>query len=143
MSCTCESVIEKLGDAGDLPQMVATLACYERTFGPFSMQTLSLAALVGQTLAETGEHDLGRRLLERVARDVVRAGGRTHRVRLAALASLRDLHLRIGDCGSAIAAQTEVASCWLAVAGPEAPEAVEAKSGLAALLMRSGSAAEA
>jgi hypothetical protein len=143
MSCTCGSVIEELGKAGDLPQMIATLACYERMFGPFSMQTLSLAALVGETLAGTGENDLGRRLLERVARDIVRAGGRTHRVRLAALASLRDLHLKSGDSGAAIAAQTELVSCRLALEGPEAPQAVEAKSCLVALLMGSGATAEA
>lgn len=140
MTCTCESRIEQLPNSGDLPQMIATLACYDRMFGPNSMQTLALAALVGRTLAESGEPELGRRLLERVARDVVRAAGPAHHVRLAALASLRDLHLKSEDLEAAIAVQTELASCWLALAGPEAPQAVEAKSCLGSLLLRARSA---
>lgn len=119
--------------------MVATLACYDRMFGPISLQTLLLAALVGRTLADSGEDELGRRLLERVARDVVRAAGPTHRVRLTALSSLRDLYLRFDDLDAAIRTQTELANCWLTPAGPEAPETVEAKSCLGSLLMRSGS----
>jgi hypothetical protein len=121
--------------------MIATLACYDRMFGPLSMQTLTLAILVGQSLAESGEDELARRLLERVARDVVRAAGPTHRVRVTALASLRDLYLRCGDRAAAIRTQTELASCWLALAGPEAPQTVEAKSCLGSLLMRSASTA--
>ncbi len=117
--------------------MIATLTCYDRMFGPISMQTLTLAVLVGQNLAESGESDLAGRLLERVARDVVRAGGPTHSVRLAALASLRDLYLRLGDLAAAIRAQTELANCWRAHAGPEAPETLDAKSCLGSLLMQS------
>jgi len=137
MRCDCDSVIERLGKAGDLPQMIATLASYDRMFGPVSMQTLSLAALVGQALAESGEDELGRRLLERVARDVVRAGGPAHRVRLAALDSLRELYLRFDDLDAAIRTQTELADCWLALEGPSASQTVEAKSLLGSLLMRS------
>lgn len=135
MTCTCESVLDRLGVSGDLPQMIATLACYDRMFGPISMQTLALADLVGRTLAASGEHDLARRLLERVARDVVRAAGPAHPVRLDALATLKELHLKSGNSAAAIAAQTELAACWLACAGPDAPETVEAKSSLGSLLM--------
>jgi hypothetical protein len=137
MPCECESAIGRANDTGDLAQMVATLACYDRMFGPISMQTLSLAVLVGRTLADSGQDELGRRLLERVARDVVRAAGPTHRVRLTALASLRDLYLRFDDLDAAIRTQAELASCWLALAGPEAPETVEAKARLGSLLMQS------
>lgn len=136
-------LIERLGNADDLPQMMATLATYDRIFGPISMQTLSLAVLVGRTLVENGETELGRRLLERVARDVVRAGGPTHSVRLAALASLRDLYLKAGDAGAAIAVQAELAGCRLAVDGPEATRTVESKARLGSLMMHSARVAEA
>ncbi len=140
MPCECESAIGCANDSGDLAQMVATLACYDRMFGPISMQTLSLAAMVGRTLADSGQDGPGRRLLERVARDVVRAAGPTHPLRLTALSSLRDLYLRFDDMDAAIRTQNELASCWLALAGPEAPETVEAKSRLSSLVMQSASA---
>jgi hypothetical protein len=136
-------MLERIAGTGDLPQMIATLASYDRIFGPISMQTLSVAALVGQTLAQSGENEIARRLLERVARDVIRAGVPAHPVRLTALASLRDLHLESGDLESAIAVQTELAGGWLAAAGSEAPQTVDAKARLASLLMSSASAPEA
>jgi len=123
--------------------MIATLASYDRMFGPVHMQTLALARLVGEALAESGERQLARRLLERVARDVVRAGGQAHPLRLAALASLRDLNLKSGDLGAAIAAQNELTACLTALAGPDSPQTVEAKSRLGSLLMRSQSVAAA
>jgi len=143
MPSECDLVVERLGNSGDLPEMIATLASYDRMFGPVSMQTLSLAALVGRVLAESGEVEPGRRLLERVARDVVRAGGPTHRVRLAALASLRELQLKCDDLDAAIRTQAELTSCWLTLAGPGARQTIEAKSLLGSLLMLPASATEA
>lgn len=141
--CHCESITARVGGTGDLPCMIATLASYDRMFGPVHLQTLSVAALVGEALAESGESELARRLLERVVRDVVRAAGPAHRVRLAALASLRDLHVKSGELAAAIAAQNELTSCLTALAGPDSPQTVEAKSCLGSLLMRSESVAAA
>jgi hypothetical protein len=74
MVCQCEDVIGSQGNAGELPGMIATLASYDRMFGPVHIQTLALVRLVGERLPESGEPDLARHLLERVVRDVVRAG---------------------------------------------------------------------
>lgn len=135
MSCQCETVIGRVSEGGELAQMIATLASYDRVFGPVSMPTLTLATRIGESLAESGETELGRRLLERVSRDAVRAGLRAHPLSLAALTSLRNLHLRCDDPGAAIAVQNELASCRLALEGPEAQRTVEEKSRLGSLLM--------
>lgn len=124
-------------DPGELPGMMATLASYDRMFGPVHMQTLTLARLIGEALAQSGERELARRLLERVVRDVSRVGGPTNPLRLASLASLTDLHLKCDDLGAAIRTQNELLNCWLILKGPHAHEAIEAKSSLASLLMRS------
>ena len=141
--CQCESVIARADGACDLSGMIATLASYDRLFGPVHMQTLSLAVLVGEALAASGENELAQRLLQRVVRDVVRAAGPTHRVRLAALAALRDLHIKSSDLAAAIAAQSELTSCLTALAGPDSPQTSEARSCLRSLLMRSASVAAA
>lgn len=71
--------------------MLATLASYDRFFGPVHIQTLSVAVVLAENLAESGEKELSRQLLWRVARDLTGAGEETHAMRARALALLNGL----------------------------------------------------
>jgi hypothetical protein len=108
MPCKCDGVIERIPLSSDLPGMLATLASYDRFFGPVHIQTLSVAVLVAQNLAESGEMEFARQLLARVIRDAARAGERTHAFRVGALTMLMDLHLKSGDLAAAADVQAEL-----------------------------------
>jgi hypothetical protein len=135
MPSQCAVLTEWSSATGDLPGMLATLASYDRMFGPAHIQTLSLMTLVGRTLAERGDRASARRLLERVVQGVARVSGPTHATRLTALAALRDLHLEGEDLSAAIATQTELAGCWHQLSGSDAPETRAARTRLESLLM--------
>lgn len=136
MPCYSDALLEHLHNAGDLAEMMATLSSYDRLFGPSNMRTLSVAALLGENLAKCGETELARNLLNRVVRDVGRTAGPAHPLRIRALDSLRELHIRRGDLESAVAVQTELAACRRTLAGPDDPQTLEAKSRLGSLLMQ-------
>ncbi len=135
MSCHCQSAIEHSHESPDLAGMIATLGSYDRLFGPYHLQTLSLAARIAEALSGSGDTQSARRLLQRVVRDFSRSAGRTHATRIAALNGLRDILLRESDVEEAIGVQTEIAECWLLLAGPEAPETAAARSALGTLLL--------
>jgi hypothetical protein len=143
MSCQCAVLTELWPANGDLPGMLATLASYDRMFGPAHIETLSLMSLVARTLAERGDRLSARRLLERVVQGIAHVSGPTHATRLAALAALRDLHLEGENLSAAIATQTDLARCWHQLAGSDAPETTAARSRLESLLMLLESPAKA
>lgn len=119
----------------DLAGMIATLCSYDRFFGPFNIQTLSLTTRVAEALWRSGDPETARGLFDRSIRDLVRSAGRTHAVRLTALSTSRDLELLEGDIRKALALQTEIAECWLLRAGCDAPETIAARSHLGKLMM--------
>lgn len=121
--------------AADLPAMIATLGSYDRMFGPRHITTLSLAAHIAEVLWSLGQPQTARSLLERVVRDLEQSVGRAHATRLSALHALKDLLVEQPDIARAIAIQTEIADCWMLVAGPAAPETTAATSDLGELLM--------
>lgn len=71
--------------------MLATLASYDRFFGPAHIQTLSVAVVLAENLAASGEKELSRQLLSRVARDLAGAGEQTHAIRARVLTLLNGL----------------------------------------------------
>lgn len=79
--------------AADLPGMLATLSSYECLFGPYHLQTLTLAAQTGEALWLSGESDQARVLLEHAARHLARYGDRAADVRTRTLSVLRDLQI--------------------------------------------------
>lgn len=121
--------------------MIATLASYDRLFGPRHVQTLCLAVKIAEVLSESGEKQSARRLLERVVRDLASTAGRAHAARISAIAALRDLLRETGDIAGAIAAQKEITECWILLAGSESMEATTARSELGDFLMLADPAA--
>jgi hypothetical protein len=130
-------VMERLPASSDLAGMLATLASYDRFFGPVHVQTLSVAVLVAERLAESDETEFARQLLSRVVLDATRAGGRAHDIRARALTRLRDLHLKSANVAAAITVQAELVEYWTLRAGPDATESAAARSELEALQMYS------
>ncbi len=135
VTCHCQTAVALAGESADLPGMIATLGSYDRLFGPRHLRTLSLAARVAKALSASGDTQSARYLLERVVRDLAQSAGRAHATRISVLTTLRDLLLQRGEAREAIAAQTEIAECAQLLAGPDAPEAVTARSDLGTLLM--------
>lgn len=117
--------------------MLATLGSYDQFFGTRHIQTLSLAARIAEVLRGIGESKTARSLLERVVRDLNQSSNRTHSTRIAALSALRDVWLEELQLPKAIAAQEELAECWLLIAGADAPETIAARADLGTLLMSS------
>jgi hypothetical protein len=138
----CHSIASIDGaQAVDLPAMMATLGSYDRLFGPRHIQTLSLAAHIAEVLRGLGQAQTARSLLERVVRDLNQSASRTHATRISALHALRDLLLEQAEIARAIAVQTEIFECRMALAGPAAPETVAARAELGELLMLSSESA--
>jgi hypothetical protein len=92
----------------ELASMVATLCCYEERFGPYHPMTLRLMTDVAIQLGH-------RAMLERAIRDVERFLGRTHELRLRAIAALRDLLVAQQDFRGAAVFQRELSECQIAV----------------------------
>jgi hypothetical protein len=132
----CHSIASIEGaQAVDLPAMIATLGSYDCMFGSRHIRTLLLAAHIAEVLRGLGQTQTARSLLERVVRDLNQSANRTHATRISALRALRDLFLEQSEIASAIAAQTEIAECWMLLAGRDAPETIAAKADLGTLLM--------
>ena len=90
--------------------MLATLCSYERCFGPYHPQTLSLTAqLAIAYLAARGKPSYARPLLERSVRDLGRYLGREQELRVQALAALRELLLARG---TTVGREQSRASYW-------------------------------
>jgi hypothetical protein len=115
-------------DRAELPGMLATLCSYERCFGPYHPQTLSLTAQLAIAFWHAGETGYARALLERSVRDLGRYLGREQGLRVQALAALRDLLLAQGDYGQAGAIQSELLACQVELLGSDHPETLQSVS---------------
>jgi hypothetical protein len=132
----CHSIANTEGaESADLLAMMATLGSYDRQFGPRHINTLSLAAHIGEVLRTLGEQQTARSLLERVVRDLSQSVGRANAPRISALRSLRDLLLEQQDMDRAVEVQTEIYQCLAILEGPDAPQTVAARTDLGELLM--------
>jgi hypothetical protein len=94
-----------------IPAMMATLACYEGMFGPYSAQTLGLTTALAVALCESGRAAEGRPLLQRALLDLTRHHGPNHPVRLRALQAWSALMRQDGDSRAAFVIQRELAEC--------------------------------
>ncbi len=82
--------------------MLATLSSYECLFGPYHVQTLTLAAQAGEALWLSGESDQARVLLEHAARHLARYGDLAAGVRIRTLSVLRDLRASVASSRSLV-----------------------------------------
>ena len=122
-------------ERNDLPSMLSTLCSYENLFGPYHPCTLRLTAEAGLAFWHYGECAYARPLLERAVRDLGRYVGCEHETRLRALAALREVLLNQGDYERARAIQMELLEGQKRRLGPDHPETLAARDGLAAILL--------
>ena len=115
--------------------MLATLFSYESRFGPYHPQTLRLMAQVAIAYWQAGESGYARPLLERAVGDLSRHVGRSHDLRLWAIAVLRDLFVAQRDYERAGAVQKELLECQVERLGGDHPETLATRAGLAAILL--------
>jgi hypothetical protein len=95
--------------SGQIPAMMATLACYEGMFGPYHPLTLGVATSLAIELCESGRREEGRPLLQRALLDLTRHHAADHPVRLRALQAWSALLNQDGDSHAALLIQRELA----------------------------------
>jgi hypothetical protein len=116
----------------DLQSMIATLNSYESMFGPYHLQTLTLAVQIARVLWSVGEVQTAQRLSERSVKYLARGGDQVNSLRMSALTTLRDSLREQGDTENAVAVQKQIVE-W--TAGQGSPEAASERAELARMLM--------
>ena len=114
--------------------MLATLAAYERFFGPYHFQTLAMTTILAEALGACGHRMAGRRLLERAVEGLTKHHGRYHPTRLRALQAWSALLCQEQDWKAAVTVQRELLDCRKHLLGPDHPEALAARDNLSTTL---------
>jgi hypothetical protein len=121
-------------DTNQIPGMMATLASYERMFGPYNPLTLAVTTALAVALCDSGRPAEGRRLLERAIGDLNKHHGKHHPVRIRALEALSALLCQEGDSKAALPVQRELLECRIHLLGLDHPESRAASNDLSTTL---------
>lgn len=117
-------------ERSEIPSLMATLSSYEGLFGPYHPQTLILTTVLAEALCDSGDRNLGKRLLARAVTDSARYHGRYHPARLRAIERWSTILRQDGDWEAALPVQRELLECRDHLLGPDHPEAVAARRDL-------------